>query len=184
MQLSSDLGGTIAVNQWVWRHFKNVSRRKITASAATISLVAFSCKRKRKGAKRLWMCPLFQRQHEYYVTWFHQMPSLAATLSPHEYFPTCLKACNNCMHELQSVATVRCVVHETTALRSWFRRLRIWLLMTTLSEIVLNVCHGDWQHWRMPLYGVSLQFSLCNIRCYINLIVRRTNIWIPDDVRK
>jgi len=38
------------------------------ASAATISLVAFSCKRKRKRAKRLWMRLFFQRQHKYYVT--------------------------------------------------------------------------------------------------------------------
>jgi len=38
------------------------------ASAATISLVAFSCKRKRKRAKRLWMRTLFQRKHRYYVT--------------------------------------------------------------------------------------------------------------------
>ena len=39
-----------------------------TVSAATISLVAFSCRRKRKHAKWLRMHPLFQRQHKYYVT--------------------------------------------------------------------------------------------------------------------
>ena len=38
------------------------------------------------------------------ITWFHQTLSLAATLWPHEYFRTRLKACNYCMQELQHVA--------------------------------------------------------------------------------
>jgi len=54
------------------------------ASAATISLVAMHLvvKEKRKRAKQLWMRlrPFFQRQHEYYVTCFHQTLSLAAIL--------------------------------------------------------------------------------------------------------
>jgi len=50
------------------------------------------------------MRPLFQRQHKYYFTWFHQTLSLAVTLLPPEYFPTRLKACNYCMQELQRVA--------------------------------------------------------------------------------
>jgi len=38
------------------------------------------------------------------ITWFHQTLSLAATLWPHEYFRTRLKACNYCMQQLQRVA--------------------------------------------------------------------------------
>jgi len=79
-----------------------------STSAATISLVAFSCERKRKRAKRLWMRPLFQRQHKYYVTWLHQTLSLATTFWPLEYFRTRLKACSYCMQELHRVACNNC----------------------------------------------------------------------------
>jgi len=38
------------------------------------------------------------------ITWFHQTLPLAATLWPREYFRTRLKACSDCMEQLQSVA--------------------------------------------------------------------------------
>lgn len=38
-----------------------------------------------------------QRRNNYIIImWLHEMLSLAATLLPHEYFPTCWKACNYC----------------------------------------------------------------------------------------
>jgi len=38
-----------------------------------------------------------QRRNNYVIiTWLHETLSLAATLLPHEYFPTCWKACNYC----------------------------------------------------------------------------------------
>ena len=83
---------------------------KQTNKQTNIALAACSVKR-RKRAKRFWMRPLFQRRHErgayntliaelrhsyVIITWFHKTLSLAATLLPHEYFPTCWKACNYC----------------------------------------------------------------------------------------
>jgi len=41
------------------------------------------------------------RQHKYYVTWCHQtIDIIGCNIFPHEYFPTCLKACNYCMQQL------------------------------------------------------------------------------------
>jgi len=51
-------------------------------------------------------------QHKYYVTWFCQTLSLAATLWPYEYFPTRLKACNYCVQELQRVACNNCTCNH------------------------------------------------------------------------
>jgi len=70
IQLFLDLGGAIAVNQCACDVTSKMSADEellllsAAASAAITSLVAFSCKRNRKRAKRLWMRPLLQRQHK------------------------------------------------------------------------------------------------------------------------
>jgi len=119
----------------------------LLSAAATISLVACSCKRKRKRAKRLWMRPLFQRQHKYYVTWFHQTLSLAATLLPRECFPSRLKACNYCLQELQRVACNNCTwnhgirgkigLHIGATLRTVHVRRRCGLLPNYFHNLLL-----------------------------------------------
>jgi len=70
----------------------------------TISLVAFSC----NLTLTVKMITSQVRRHRYYVTWFHQALPLAATLLPHEYLLTRLKACNYCIQELQCVACNNC----------------------------------------------------------------------------
>jgi len=85
------------------------------ASASTISLVAFSCKRKKESMLNDYGCVLCSNGNTSRpTTVLRHMIAPNAVIGcnlPHEYFPTCLKviACRNCS------ALYAIIAHETTA---------------------------------------------------------------------